>query len=127
MDQQALRYAETHEWVHVDSGVATIGITAFAAEQLTDLVYMDLPEVGQHVSSGQEFGEVESVKAVSPIYSPVDGEVIEVNGDLPNKLDLLNSDAFGSGWMIKVKLDNEDALARLLDFASYEKQCAEGH
>lgn len=126
MNQEELRYAETHEWVHVESGVATIGISAFAAEQLTDLVYMELPEVGRKLSAGEEFGEVESVKAVSPMYSPVDGEVIEVNDQLPANLDLLSNDAFGAGWMMKVRLDNEASLANLQDYAAYQKQCAQG-
>lgn len=126
MNQEELRYAETHEWVHVDGDIATIGISQFAAQQLTDLVYMDLPEVGRKLSAGEEFGEVESVKAVSPLYSPVDGEVIEVNQELPGNLDLLSNDAFGRGWMMKVKLDSHDSLSQLQDYGAYQKQCAQG-
>ncbi|QDV10349.1 Glycine cleavage system H protein [Rosistilla oblonga] len=127
MNQEELLYAETHEWVHVESGVATIGITAFAAEQLTDLVYMELPEVGRQLNVGEEFGEVESVKAVSPLYSPVAGEVIEINTELPSKLDLLGSDAFGAGWMIKVRVSGEPDASKLLNHEAYQKQCAEGN
>lgn len=127
MNQEELLYAETHEWVHLDAGVATIGITAFAAEQLTDLVYMELPEVGRQLSLGEEFGEVESVKAVSPLYSPIAGEVIEVNAELPGKLDLLGSDAFGGGWMIKIRVSGEPDTSKLLNHETYQKQCAEGH
>jgi glycine cleavage system H protein len=124
-----LRYAETHEWVNVDAAggdkVATVGITDHAVELLTDLVYMDLPAVGSKVSAGASFGEVESVKATSDLYSPVDGEVIAVNSDLPNNLDWLNSDPFGKGWIIKVKLSGDASLGKLLDRAAYVKQIAE--
>jgi glycine cleavage system H protein len=92
---------------------------------LTDLVFMQLPEVGTKVTAGKEFGEVESVKAVSPIYSPVDGEIIEVNKDLPNRLETLSSDPFGEGWMIKVKVSADPS--KLMDYASYQKQIADGH
>lgn len=123
MNPEELLYAETHEWVHVADGIATIGITDFAAEQLTDLVYLDLPAVGRSLSVGEEFGEVESVKAVSTIYSPVDGEVVEINSKLPDNLETLGSDAFGEGWMIRVKLSSEDCLSKLHDHATYQKQC----
>jgi glycine cleavage system H protein len=124
-----LLYAETHEWASLEgpsgSRTATVGITAYAVELLTDLVFMQLPEVGTKVTEGAEFGVVESVKAVSPLYSPVDGEIVEVNGELPNRLETLNSDPFGEGWMIKVKVSAEPK--KLMDFASYQKQIAEGH
>jgi glycine cleavage system H protein len=124
-----LRYAETHEWVNVDAAggdkVATVGITDHAVELLTDLVYMDLPAIGSKVSAGASFGEVESVKATSDLYSPVDGEVIAVNSDLPNNLDWLNSDPYGKGWIIKVKLSSDGSLGKLMDRAAYVKQIAE--
>lgn len=123
-----LLYAETHEWVRVaeEGGrkVGTIGITAFAIEQLTDLVHMVLPQVGATVKQGEEFGEVESVKAVSSLYSPVDGEIIAVNSDLPNKLETLGSDPYNAGWLIKVAITNDAGLSKLMDKAAYEKQCA---
>lgn len=128
MNQEELLYAETHEWTHVaeqDGGkVATVGITAFAVEQLTDLVYMELPKVGTSITAGNEFGEVESVKAVSPLYAPVTGEVIEVNEGVPDKLEVLNEDPFGAGWLVKVKITDEDSLSKLMDYAAYQKQCA---
>ena len=128
MNPNELLYAESHEWVHVaDEGgqkVATIGISAFAVQQLNDLVYMDLPEVGKSLAIGDEFGEVESVKAVSPLYSPVDGEIIAVNSELPNHLERLADDPYDNGWIIKVRLSDEGALAKLMDHATYEKQCA---
>ncbi len=129
MNPDELLFAETHEWAKVadESGakVATIGISAFAVEQLTDLVYMELPSVGTPVEAGREFGEVESVKAVSPLYSPVTGEIIDVNTSLPDNLETLNADPYDAGWIIKVKLSDESSLAKLLDYAAYQKQCAE--
>jgi glycine cleavage system H protein len=126
---EELLFAETHEWAHVaesDGGkVATIGISANAVEALTDLVYMDLPAAGTQVAAGDSFGEVESVKATSEMYSPVDGEITEVNTSLPDNLEILNSDPYGEGWIIKVKMSSDDALAKLLDHAAYQKQCDE--
>ena len=128
MNPKDLLYAETHEWVRVapEGGrkVATIGITAFALQQLTDLVHMVLPKVGAQVKAGAPFGEVESVKAVSDLYSPVDGEVIAAHGDLVNKLETLGSDPYVEGWLIKVALSDESSLKKLMDAATYEKQCA---
>jgi len=127
---EKLLYAPSHEWVETSNEggdvIATIGISAFAIEQLTDLVYMDLPKVGGKVSAGQEFGEVESVKAVSPLYSPVDGEIVAVHSDLPNQLDDLKEDPYDFGWILKVKLSDEAALAKLLDHVAYSKRCGEG-
>ncbi|SRR6056297_1043879 len=125
MKPEDLLYAESHEWVGVEDQVATLGISAFAIEQLNDLVYMDLPEVGKQVEAGEEFGEVESVKAVSPLYSPISGEVVAVNGELPDNLDWLNEDPYGKGWVIKIRMSDETGLSNLLDYAAYQKQCAE--
>lgn len=131
MDPQELLYSETHEWARIedqgDQKVATVGISAFAVEQLTDIVFLELPEVGRELESGTEFGEVESVKAVSPLYSPVSGEVVEVNTALPDQLEKLSNDPYGSGWIMKVRIHDEASLSKLLDHAAYEKQCAEGH
>ena len=126
-----LLFCETHEWVRLQdegqSKIATVGISAFAVEQLTDLVYIELPQVGQQVEAGSEFGEVESVKAVSPLYSPVTGEIIEVNQELPNNLETLGEDPYGAGWIMKLRITDESPLASLLDHESYAKQCAEEH
>ncbi|QEG42918.1 glycine cleavage system protein GcvH [Roseimaritima ulvae] len=122
-------YAETHEWVHVaeqdGQQVATLGISAFAIEQLNDLVYMDLPASGRTLAVGEEFGEVESVKAVSPLYSPVAGEVVEVNESLPDNLEWLNEDPYSKGWVLKIRLSGNEGLDALMDYAAYQKQCAE--
>ena len=128
MNAEDLMYCPTHEWVSLteENGetIATVGISAFAVEQLTDLVYMELPSVGNQVTAGQEFGEVESVKAVSPLYSPVSGEVIAVNHELIDQLETLNDDPYTAGWIMKVNISG--ALPdNLLDFAAYQKQCAE--
>jgi len=129
MKPEELLFAKTHEWAHVESSgggkVATVGISAFAVEALTDLVYMQLPAVGRKVKAGESFGEIESVKAVSDLYSPVDGEVVEVNSALPNKLETLNADPYGAGWVAKIKLADGAALRNLLDYAAYQKMCAE--
>jgi glycine cleavage system H protein len=128
MKPEELLYAETHEWVGVgqEGGrkVGTIGITAFAIEQLTDLVHMVLPKVGTKVTAGKEFGEVESVKAVSSLYSPVSGEIVAVNDQLPHHLEKLGEDPYNNGWMIKVALADEGDLSKLMDHAAYQKQCA---
>jgi glycine cleavage system H protein len=131
VNPEELLYAETHEWVHISeeggAKTATIGISAFAVEQLTDLVYMELPDVGKEVVAGSEFGEVESVKAVSPLYSPVGGEIIAVNSDLADKLETLGDDPYEAGWIIKVRVTDDSSLSNLLDHAAYQKQCdAEG-
>lgn len=132
MTPDQLLYAKTHEWVYVDRAgadkVATVGISAFAVEALTDLVYIELPEVGKQVTAGSPFGEIESVKAVSDLYSPVSGEVIEVNHALASKLEILNDDPYGEGWIVKIKLSGDGGLTDLLPWPAYQKQCAEeGH
>jgi len=128
-DETKLLYANSHEWADIadDGGqeVATIGLSAFALEQLNDLVYMDLPEVGKSVSVGDEIGEVESVKAVSPLYSPLSGEVIEVHSDLPDNLEKLNEDPYEFGWIIKLRMSDDTGLDAPLDHATYQKQCSE--
>ena len=130
MEKTEMLYAATHEWTHLaddgDTKVATIGLTAHAIEALTDLVYMDLPTTGTAVSAGNSFGEVESVKATSDMYSPVDGEIVDVNTSLPDNLDILNSDPYGEGWIIKVRLSDEASLSKLMNLEEYEKLCNEG-
>ncbi len=123
---EALLYAKTHEWVAIteEAGVkiATVGISAFAVEQLTDLVFMELPTVGANVTAGEAFGEVESVKAVSDIYSPVTGEVTAVNTALPDNLETLGTDSYNEGWIAKIKI-TDTGIDHLMDFAAYQKQC----
>jgi glycine cleavage system H protein len=130
---EELLYSKTHEWVYVYEGrakerIARVGISAFAVEALTDLVYVELPPIGKEVSSGKPFGEIESVKAVSDLYSPVNGKVIAVNQDLPGDLSVLNRDPYGAGWLVEIEMARDQSLAHLLDHAAYQKQCEEeGH
>jgi len=129
MKPEELRYTRSHEWAHLDTSgdapIVTVGISAFAVEQLTDLVHIDLPEAGTQVTAGEPFGEVESVKAVSDVYSPVDGEVLEVNDSLSGNLETLSTDPFGAGWMLKVKIADENQVSSLLSHDEYEKQVVE--
>lgn len=129
MSPEELHYAKTHEWVAIEEvggdKVATIGISKHAVEALTDLVFIELPKVGANVSAEESFCEVESVKAVSDIYCPVAGEVIEVNEPLADELEVLSDDPFGKGWIAKIKVADEAGLAALMDHATYEKMCAE--
>jgi glycine cleavage system H protein len=128
MDPKTLRYATSHEWASLDGDTCTLGITKFAVEQLTDVVYIELPDVGDHVFSGESFGEIESVKAVSEIYSPVNGEVIAVNGALENDPSIVSNDPYGKGWMVKIKCEPGSKLDHLMTLEKYEKQIAsEGH
>jgi glycine cleavage system H protein len=119
-----LRYSREHEWVRVEDGTATIGITTFAADELGDIVYLDLPEVGARVEHGATFGVVESVKAVSDLYAPVSGEVLEVNETLRDSPELVNSEAFGSGWIVKLRLDDPTQADELLDATQYAELTA---
>jgi glycine cleavage system H protein len=114
-----LRYSKEHEWVRVDGSRATIGITSYAADELGDIVFVELPEVGATLTQFATFGVVESVKAVSDLYSPVSGEVIEVNEALRDAPELLNSDAFGEGWLARVELSDPAEVEALMDAAAY--------
>lgn len=120
-----LRYTKDHEWVRIDGDTATIGVTDFAANQLGDVVFVDLPGVGKTVEQFATFGVVESVKAVSDLYTPLSGEVLEVNGDLAGAPELVNSDPFGGGWMIRVRVGDADQVAGLLDAGAYERLISE--
>jgi len=126
---EELLYAKTHEWVAIanESGqkVATVGLTTFAVEALTDLVFIELPQVGRQVKADESFCEVESVKAVSDVYAPVAGEVTVVNSKLADDLETLSKDPFGAGWIAKIKIADEANLKNLMDYAAYQKQCAE--
>ena len=117
-------YLDSHEWAKLDGDIVTIGITDFAVEQLGELVYLDLPDVGRTLDRGEAFGEVESVKAVSDVNSPVAGEVIETNDGLPDDLDALQNDSLAGGWLIKVKVSGVDALDGLKNAAAYEEVVA---
>lgn len=126
-----MKFAKSHEWIRVEGepvagAVATIGVSAYAVEALTDLVFMQLPAVGTQVTAGESFGEIESVKAVSDLYAPCSGEVVEVHTELPDNLDLLASDPYGEGWIIRIKLADPGQLDALMDQATYDKVSGEG-
>ena len=118
-------FAESHEYAKVDGGVATVGITDYAANALGDIVFVDLPEVGDEVEKGEAFGAVESVKAASDVYAPISGEVVEINGALEDTPDLVNSSALEDGWFIKVKMSDEGEVGSLMDEAAYAEHTKE--
>jgi glycine cleavage system H protein len=118
------RYSREHEWVRVEGSTAVIGITSFAADELGDIVYVELPEVGARLIQFATFGVVESVKAVSDLFAPISGEVAEVNADLRSSPELLNTDPFGAGWIAKLALADPSELEKLLDAGSYAELTA---
>lgn len=118
-DPNTLKYTPSHEWVHIDGDVATIGISDFAVRELTDLVYIELPSTGKSLQQGEVFGVVESVKAASDLYAPVSGEVIEANAELEGDLGRLSADPYGEGWMIRVRLANPQELSELMSVSDY--------
>ncbi|MDE5662902.1 MAG: glycine cleavage system protein GcvH [Muribaculaceae bacterium] len=119
-----LRYADSHEWVKLEGDIATVGITDYAQHALGNIVYVDMPEVGDEVVAGEEFGAVESVKAASDLISPVSGEVVEINEALGDSPELVNEDAF-CNWIMKVKVSDPAEIEGLLDAAAYAKICEE--
>jgi len=121
-----LRYTNDHEWVRVDGDEATIGITAYAADQLGDIVFVELPDPGRTVTQAAAFGVVESVKAVSDLFAPVTGDVVEANAELGGKPELVNSDPYGAGWMIRITLVDASQLDALLDADAYDALIAAG-
>ncbi len=114
------KYRKSHEWVLVDGEVGTIGISSHAQSELGDIVFVDLPEKGVELAAGDEFGTIESVKAVSELYAPVSGEVVEVNDALGDEPELVNSDPFGGGWMIKIKVSDASQLDELMGEGDYK-------
>ena len=121
-----LRYTKEHEWIRVEGDEAIVGITGYAADQLGDIVFVELPDVGRTLDQHGTFGVVESVKAVSDLYAPVGGEVVATNDALAGKPELVNDDPYGDGWMLRVKLADASQAEGLLDAAAYEQLIAEG-
>ena len=124
---EELKYTEEHEWVLVEDDIVTVGITDFAQDQLGDVVFVELPDVGDTLELGKNFGVVESVKAVSDIYAPVSGEVVEVNEELPDEPELINSSPYEDGWMIKIKISDPDELDELMDASAYQEFAEQDH
>ena len=116
-----LKYSKTHEWVRVDGDTATIGITDHAQSELGDIVYLGLPDAGKTITLDETFGEIESVKAVSELFAPLTGEVIEANTGIASTTELVNEDPYGTGWLLKVKVSNTSELSELMDADDYEK------
>src|SRR5579875_298460 len=120
-----LKYSKEHEWVAAEDSVATIGITDFAQDQLGEIVFVELPGVGDKISKDDAFGVIESVKAASDIYAPISGTVVEVNQELPESPEIINEDPYGDGWLIKIKIGDTAELDDLLDSDEYEELVAE--
>ena len=120
-----LKYTKEHEWLAVEGTIGTVGVTHYAQEELGDIVYVELPKAGTPVVAGEEFGTVESVKAVSDIYAPVSGEVTEVNSALAETPETINKDPHGKAWLIKLKLANSSELAKLMNASAYEAYVAD--
>ena len=114
-----LKYTKDHEWLRMEGNTGVVGITDYAQHELGDVVFVELPEVGRSVNAGEAFGSVESVKAVSEVYCPVSGEIIEVNQKLADKPELLNSEPYGAGWILKIKMKDPGEQAKLLSAADY--------
>jgi len=126
MVPKELRYSKEHEWVKVEGGEAVIGISDHAQEELGDVVYVELPSVGQKVEQFKTFGVVESVKAASDLYSPVSGEVVAVNTDLTKSPEKVNEETYGGGWILRVRLKDASELDNLMDAPAYEAEIAKG-
>ncbi len=120
-----LKYLSSHEWVLVEDGVATIGVSDHAQEALGDLVYVELPETGSTIAAGDAVGVIESVKAASDLYAPVSGEIVEVNDELESAPERINSDPYGDGWMYKVKMEDPEEVGDLLDAEAYTESIEE--
>lgn len=125
MNPTDLRYAKTHEWVRAEGQECVIGLTRFAVDQLTDVTYIQLPKVGRNVSTGEGFGEIESVKAVSDIYAPIAGEVVAVNEALSGDPGLVSRDPYGAGWLARIRVAGAVDLSHLMDAGGYDAQVAE--
>jgi glycine cleavage system H protein len=122
-----LRYTREHEWAREEAGVVTVGITGYATDQLGDVVFVELPEVGRKLEAGKPFGVVEAVKTVSDLYSPVAGEVLETNRDLADDPAAVNRDPYGAGWMVRIRAADAKSVAALLSSADYAKVVEEAH
>ena len=121
MTPEDSRYAKSHEYVHVEGEIGTIGITEYAQKELGDVVFVELPQVGTEIEQGDEMGSIESVKAVSELFAPVSGEVVEVNEKLADKPELVNTDPYGEGWMIKVKMSDAEEVDELMNAEDYDE------
>ncbi len=122
-----VRYTAEHEWARLENGVVTVGITSYATDQLGDIVFVELPEVGKKLDAMAKFGAVEAVKTVSDLFAPIGGEVIEINSALADHWEIVNSEPFGGGWMIRIKPSDAAEIGKLMDSAAYSRHVAESH
>jgi len=127
MNPKDLKYSRDHEWVKVNGDIAIVGISDFAQKQLTDIVFVELPEKGKHVEQGKQMAVVESVKSVSDVFCPVSGEVIEINEKLVDNPEIINSSPYGEGWFAKIKIKNKAELDKLMTAEQYEKTAEKAH
>ncbi len=118
---EELKYTKDHEWTRIEDDVATVGITDFAQSELGDIVFVELPGVGDETQLGESFGTIEAVKAVSDLFAPLSGEVVEVNDNLADEPEIINKDPYGDGWIIKIKLSDKSEVDKLLDKTKYEE------
>ncbi len=125
MNPEDLKYSKEHEWARVEGNTVVVGITQFAAEQLGDVVYVDLPEAGGEIEQFAKFGEIESVKTVSDLFSPVGGKIVEVNDSVKDSPEKVNEDTYGDGWLLKIEIADAAQLDGLMDAAAYESHTAE--
>jgi len=126
MNPKDLKYSKEHEWVKIEGNVATVGITDFAQKQLTDIVFVELPEKGKHATQNKEIAVVESVKSVSDVFAPVSGEIIEVNEKLKTSPDFINQDPYGKGWFAKIRVESKEELNNLMSSEEYDHFIAAG-
>ena len=123
MTPEDSKYAKSHEYVHMEGGIGTVGITDYAQKELGDVVFVELPQVGTQLEAGDELGSIESVKAVSELFAPVSGEVVEINETLAEKPELVNTDPYGDGWMIRIRVSDTSELDDLMNAEEYEEYC----
>ena len=116
-----LKYTKDHEWARIEGDVATVGITDYAQSELGDIVYVELPEVGKKTKQADSFGTIEAVKAVSDLFAPLSGEIIEINHTLSDQPEVINKDPYGEGWLVKIKVSNKSEISKLLDKSKYEE------
>lgn len=118
---EELKYTKDHEWARIEGDIATVGITDYAQSELGDIVYVELPEIGKKTKQSESFGTIEAVKAVSDLFAPLSGEIIEVNSNLANQPEVINKDPYGEGWLVKIKFSSKNEINNLLDKAKYEE------
>ena len=121
MDHKKFKFTKDHEWLNLQADIATVGITDYAQGQLGDIVFIEMPQVSTKIAASESFGAIEAVKTVADLYAPVSGEVIEINDNLDSSPDLVNSDPYNQGWIVKLKIDNNDEINELMNYDEYQE------